>query len=912
MASKRHSEPLDAVLFHKLPRLEAEPDPGVPSMLCKPDPAPTAGPETHLGYKGSYFSCPQTEGQLLHCLVRQPHSPTGRPGAEQGKNHPPWDPLVAQDKWPSHQSHPFPLKKPPAVPKPVYAAPLCFSPLSSQGGDILQRGPGAVSAVPPPSSVTLSHYYTAFEKYRGPPAVHDQGKAPEIPTCIPDPWMKAHREHPSACYPQPPYPQPPGSFSYKAFGFMVNGKSPPFPSTYLKPPTPRSHYPGPPDGFVSRPAAPGTLPSLKAMGPPRDAEPSPLPPAGYLHPNPGFTFSPMDAVLFTEHHSDGRMAPLEAHGGRVVTRHGSAFHPIHTPQKTPDGLLGPFPKGEAGYSLDKAKTANPVPCQQQAAKGGVGDATKEHFTPCGAICPQERLRDRQSGDASPPSPPMPVINKVFSLAPYREYLEGTEGPTDVPTEHPCGDTPPQNASSGREPAGIKVTPSSLRGEGESCHQKIPEGPKTKPVSPEPPAGGHPGLQDGGGEPTPGDVALDLSLKKSLVTTGSTHTEGMLDPGEKEGPLGQVEVGEDTNVPPQLVESGGDTKPQVPPNQVEVGEDAKAQVPVQLVEVSSKDRSHFQSSAAFMFKKYKILKSWGPPSAPQPSSPPHAWQASPSTSVPQEPCHNPKPVDMPPALPQAPPPTPCHIPAQPCVVSQGFSALHMSLCRIISCSVSASSPELLRDWLRRTEPGDALIWLAFRNAAALFSKLLAQLEAFTFTRKCPFPYVLRAGAIFIPIHVVKEKLFPELPGASVDQVLQKHKVELRPTTLSEEKILRELELKGCTSRMLKLLALKQLPEIYPDLLNLLWHHSIQQQLGFLTKTPKMPLLKPKDPPPKTKDVPNKTSRIPHQNPKDAPTKPKDAPPKASSSQVLDHHDSPNWPPRGTAPTKHSPKTSPEKP
>lgn len=860
MASKRHSEPLDAILFHKLPRLEAEPDPGIPSIPCKPNPVPTAGPETHLGYKGSYFSCPQAEGQLLHCLLRQPHSPTGRPGAEQGKNHPMWDPLVAQDKWPSQQGHPFPLKKPPAVPKPVYAAPLCFSPLSSQGGDALQRGPGAVSAVPPPSPVTLSHYYTAFEKYRGPPAVHDQGKLPEIPTCIPDPWMKAHREHPSACYPQPPYPQPPGSFSYKAFGFMVNGKSPLFPSTYLKPPTPQSHYPSPLDCFASRPAAPGTLPSLKAMGPPRDLEPPPLlPPAGYLHPNPGFAFSPMDAVLFTEDHSDGQKAPLEAHGGRVVTRHSSAFHPIHTPQKTPDGLLGPFPKGEPGYSLDKALTANPVPRQQQVVKAGVGDATKEHFIPCRAICPQERLRDRQSGDVSPPSPPMPVINKVFSLAPYRDYLEGTEGSTDVPKEHPQGDAAtPQNSSSGQESAGIKVTSSSLRGDGESCHQKIPEGPKTKPVSPEPPAGSHPGLQDSGGEPIPGDVALDLSLKKSLVTTGSTRTEGMLDPGEKEGPLGQVEVAEDTKVPLQLAEAGGDTKPQVPPNQVEVGEDTKAQVPAQLVEVSSKDRSHFQSSAAFMFKKYKILKSWGPPGAPQPSSPPHAWQGSPSTSVPQEPCHNTKPVDTSPALPQVPlPASPCHIPAQPCVVNQGFSALHMSLCSIISCSVSASSPELLRDWLRRTEPGDTLaetprslpkakngsklpepqkppkgkeIWLAFRNAAALLSKLLAQLEAFAFTRKCPFPYVLRAGAIFIPIHVVKEKLFPELPGASVDQVLQKHKVELRPTTLSEEKLLRELELKGCTSRMLKLLALKQLPEIYPDLLNLLWHHSIQQQLG----------------------------------------------------------------------------------
>ncbi|KFQ47111.1 Uncharacterized protein C15orf39, partial [Nestor notabilis] len=86
----------------------------------------------------------------------------------------------------------------------------------------------------------------------------------------------------------------------------------------------------------------------------------------------------------------------------------------------------------------------------------------------------------------------------------------------------------------------------------------------------------------------------------------------------------------------------------------------------------------------------------------------------------------------------------------------------------------------------------------------------------FSRKCPFPHVVRAGAVFIPIHVVKEKLFPKLPGVSVDQVLQEHKVELRPTTLSEERHLRDLELKSCTSRMLKLLALKQLPDIYPDL------------------------------------------------------------------------------------------------
>ncbi|KFW62405.1 Uncharacterized protein C15orf39, partial [Pygoscelis adeliae] len=176
--------------------------------------------------------------------------------------------------------------------------------------------------------------------------------------------------------------------------------------------------------------------------------------------------------------------------------------------------------------------------------------------------------------------------------------------------------------------------------------------------------------------------------------------------------------------------------------------------------------------------------------------------------------------------------------------QYFATLHTSLCDIISCSVSRSSPELLREWLKKAEPAEELgempksppkpkngskipepqkptkgkeIWLAFQDVAALLTNLLSQLETFMFARKCPFPHVVRAGAVFIPIHVVKEKLFPKLAGASVDQVLQEHKVELRPTTLSEERHLRDLELKSCTSRMLKLLALKQLPDIYPDLL-----------------------------------------------------------------------------------------------
>uniref|UniRef100_A0A8V5GGD9 Uncharacterized protein n=1 Tax=Melopsittacus undulatus TaxID=13146 RepID=A0A8V5GGD9_MELUD len=234
----------------------------------------------------------------------------------------------------------------------------------------------------------------------------------------------------------------------------------------------------------------------------------------------------------------------------------------------------------------------------------------------------------------------------------------------------------------------------------------------------------------------------------------------------------------------------------------------------------------------------------PPSSPQcsPALPPAPCSLSPSASPQPEP--------------------PLSVPGEEAVPlpSSGapFTALHTSLCDLLSCSVARSSPQLLREWLQKAEPAEEKgemmpksplearnssrvpehhkgakgkeVWLAFKDVPALLANLLSQLETFTFTCKCPFPHVVRAGAIFIPIHVVKEKLFPKLPGVSVDQVLQEHKVELRPTTLSEERHLRDLELKSCTSRMLKLLALKQLPDIYPDLLHLHWHHSIKQQLG----------------------------------------------------------------------------------
>lgn len=128
------------------------------------------------------------------------------------------------------------------------------------------------------------------------------------------------------------------------------------------------------------------------------------------------------------------------------------------------------------------------------------------------------------------------------------------------------------------------------------------------------------------------------------------------------------------------------------------------------------------------------------------------------------------------------------------------------------------------------PWGRAAWQDCQVVQGLLGRLLSQLQKFVCTQQCPFPHVVRAGAIFVPIHLVKERLFPQLPPSSVDQVLQEHRVELRPTTLSEERALREHALRGCASRMLKLLALRQLPDLYPDLLGLQWRDYIRRQLG----------------------------------------------------------------------------------
>lgn len=182
------------------------------------------------------------------------------------------------------------------------------------------------------------------------------------------------------------------------------------------------------------------------------------------------------------------------------------------------------------------------------------------------------------------------------------------------------------------------------------------------------------------------------------------------------------------------------------------------------------------------------------------------------------------------------------------VRKHFLELHHSLCKLVSKSVSSSSEQELRTWLSQLKLTDPTfsatkvqkvscllgvkareVWLNEEMKSALH-QVLERLREYTIQERCPFPHVMRTGAVFLPMLVVKELLFPTIQGSFIDQVLQEHKVELRPTTLSEEKILIQLHKRACSSRLRRLMSLKHLPDIYADVVNLFYYACVCKHLG----------------------------------------------------------------------------------
>ncbi|KAM8860497.1 uncharacterized protein C15orf39 homolog [Synchiropus picturatus] len=182
------------------------------------------------------------------------------------------------------------------------------------------------------------------------------------------------------------------------------------------------------------------------------------------------------------------------------------------------------------------------------------------------------------------------------------------------------------------------------------------------------------------------------------------------------------------------------------------------------------------------------------------------------------------------------------PGIPKPVRKNFLELHRSVCKLVSTFVSTCSARKLRDWLsdmQITESPSSLTkikisqlsgfrarkeWLDPAIDAAL-DKVLERLREYSSQDRFPFPHVMRAGSVFLPMLVVKEIFFPMVQGNFIDQVLQEHKVELRPSTLSEEKFLIQCDKRASSSKLRRLMSLKHLPEVYTDIFNLVYYTQV---------------------------------------------------------------------------------------
>ncbi|XP_065762804.1 uncharacterized protein C15orf39 homolog isoform X1 [Muntiacus reevesi] len=683
----------------------------------------------------------------------------------------------------------------------------------------------------------------------GPPSPWTQLAQPLGPACqdaVPPHYPLPHPTQPVPCPPACRHPEKPGGYgsvlplqplgAHKGAGYPAGGLN----SPYLRQQAVQTPY-MPPVGLdtYAYPSAP-----LPAPSPGLKLEPplTPRCPLDFAPQTLGFPYAREDLSLYGASPGLGGTPPSQ-NSVQALPKPGAfqracqplpASRPCSEPTRPAEK---PVQEAEEKTWLPSCRKEQPQPRldEHPGAPIVIGDSPVPRTPPPLPPCAQERQSLPQNEGSLPPSsPPMPVIDNVFSLAPYRDYL----------------DVPAPEAPAEPEPA-----PAPNESHDKDCGRSLP--------AQETPSSEHPSLKE--------EVALDLSVKKTAAEASPTKVP----PTKVPHPVGRAKPTASVDVP-----ATGNTVSNVPgvgdrvsdPRGLQKAVTEAPEPPGVPVTTEATPRTNFHSSVAFMFRKFKIIRpaplpattvpaapSLAPaPAQPAPTptpappglqvltqplpmacfgltlpSPPAVAMASPASAP--APAPSPAPA---PALASTPVagPSPASTPATADSSEQHFTGLHASLCDAISGSVAHSPPEKLREWLETSGPWGRAAWQDCQGVQGLLGKLLSQLQSFVCTQQCPFPHVVRAGAIFVPIHLVKERLFPRLPPASVDHVLQEHRVELRPTTLSEERALRERALHGCTSRMLKLLALRQLPDIYPDLLGLQWRDCVRRQLGDFNTEP----------------------------------------------------------------------------
>ncbi|XP_057203873.1 uncharacterized protein C15orf39 homolog isoform X1 [Triplophysa rosa] len=409
----------------------------------------------------------------------------------------------------------------------------------------------------------------------------------------------------------------------------------------------------------------------------------------------------------------------------------------------------------------------------------------------------------EQADESPSCPPMPVINKVFSLAPYKMYFEATGMLS-----------PQENSESPQpEPARLKKEPDiqSRDQKANSCENDL--GPKQEAM---------PATSNGQAE-----TEETIKIKKEKLDPDETAYQSEM----------KVCVIEEMNNTVSVKEEQGELEESISgsvPDNIVIKNDLNSDPPLEEKSESCKTENAVKESEVPTLPppltKYSLYK-----------IPPHCLKLSNFKIVIPEILRTPttQPVDVP----QSP------VEVKPIISSSKqarhqFMELHQSLCRLIHSFVTHTRCQELKDWLCKLDLKESSShpskpqkvscllglkireeWLKSEETVMALQKVVCQLQKYIESRECPFPHVMRAGAVFIPMLVVKEVLFPQVQGTFIDQVLQEHRVELRPTTLSEERQLTQLHKKAFSSKLRRLLSLKHLPDIYPDVLNLLYHVNV---------------------------------------------------------------------------------------
>uniref|UniRef100_A0A3B4TYY7 Uncharacterized protein n=1 Tax=Seriola dumerili TaxID=41447 RepID=A0A3B4TYY7_SERDU len=461
------------------------------------------------------------------------------------------------------------------------------------------------------------------------------------------------------------------------------------------------------------------------------------------------------------------------------------------------------------------------------------------------LCEVELIKKRQKVEMEnvqvgnkTDSPPMPVIDNVFSLAPYQAYLQasGVLFPGRVPhrtvqsSEHCEAKTKPdmKEKRPDRDEQQSVVCPVPK----EICPDTSPENPVVEIVEPK----------------NIKVEKVDASDTDNTVESPVSQRDCNKVPIKKE----PVETGSSDSGPVWVIKK---SEPDEPESKASLADENNTSDESKPVESTAQMNSSSQGDACTLHGQMATLQS-RPITPPQSSErklnfkniPPQCLKLSTYKIILPDMKHSTpaQPPEKPPAqpIPDFIPKLELQLP-----VRKHFLELHHSLSKLVSKSVSASSEQELRTWLSQlelTEPASPStkvqkvscllgvkareVWLNEEIKSALH-KVLERLREYTTQKRCPFPHVMRTGAVFLPMLVMKELLFPMVQGSFIDQVLQEHKVELRPTTLSEEKILIQLHKRACSSRLRRLMSLKHLPDIYADAVNLLYYACVCKHLGL---------------------------------------------------------------------------------